>query len=204
MDGEWLLFWRVTSKHFWFWWNFVISTSPAVTKSSYSKSLKNLVYRKKKYVIVLKIEHWMANSVDSDQSDLGLQSLSVCTKLCVENLHVASLHFCNEASLHYCNDPKFLDRQVWTNSVDPDQTTPTNRNAHYISLYKKGVFYCGCTCTFALLTWSYHWVMVGKVKIGIIAISLQIFWQKFCRDVPCLVLYQTYHFSPNTSICLVG
>ena len=24
--------------------------------------------------------------------------------------------------LNYCNDPKFLDRQVWANSVDPDQT----------------------------------------------------------------------------------
>ena len=24
----------------------------------------------------------------------------------------------------YCNDPKFLDRQVWANSVDPDQTAP--------------------------------------------------------------------------------
>ena len=25
----------------------------------------------------------------------------------------------------YCNDPKFLDRQVWANSADPDQTAPT-------------------------------------------------------------------------------
>ena len=24
----------------------------------------------------------------------------------------------------YRNDPKFSDRQVWTNSADPDQTTP--------------------------------------------------------------------------------
>ena len=24
----------------------------------------------------------------------------------------------------YSNDPKFLDRQVWANSVDPDQTAP--------------------------------------------------------------------------------
>ena len=24
----------------------------------------------------------------------------------------------------YCNDPKFLDRQVWTYIVDPDQTAP--------------------------------------------------------------------------------
>ena len=25
----------------------------------------------------------------------------------------------------YRNDPKFLDRQVWANSADPDQTAPT-------------------------------------------------------------------------------
>ena len=25
----------------------------------------------------------------------------------------------------YRNDPKFSDRQVWTNSADPDQTAPT-------------------------------------------------------------------------------
>ena len=25
-------------------------------------------------------------------------------------------------SLYYCNGPKFLDRHVWANSVDPDQT----------------------------------------------------------------------------------
>ena len=25
----------------------------------------------------------------------------------------------------YCNEPKFLDRQVWANSADPDQTAPT-------------------------------------------------------------------------------
>ena len=24
--------------------------------------------------------------------------------------------------LKYCNDPKFSDRQVWANSVNPDQT----------------------------------------------------------------------------------
>ena len=30
------------------------------------------------------------------------------------------VYFCNA----YCNDPKFSDRQVWANSVDPDQTAP--------------------------------------------------------------------------------
>ena len=27
--------------------------------------------------------------------------------------------------LDYRNDPKFLDRQVWANSLDPDHTAPT-------------------------------------------------------------------------------
>ena len=27
-------------------------------------------------------------------------------------------------NIHYRNDPKFLDRWVWANSVDPDQTSP--------------------------------------------------------------------------------
>ena len=31
----------------------------------------------------------------------------------------------NIPNLLYPNDPKFLDRQVWANSVDPDQTAPT-------------------------------------------------------------------------------
>ena len=29
-----------------------------------------------------------------------------------------------EGPENYCKDPKFLDRQVWANSVDPDQTAP--------------------------------------------------------------------------------
>ena len=30
----------------------------------------------------------------------------------------------NQIYVVYCNDPKFSDRQVWTNSADPDQTAP--------------------------------------------------------------------------------
>ena len=29
-----------------------------------------------------------------------------------------------ELPIVYHNDPKFLDRQVWANSADPDQTAP--------------------------------------------------------------------------------
>ena len=28
----------------------------------------------------------------------------------------------SKLKLQYCNDPKFSDRQVWANNVDPDQT----------------------------------------------------------------------------------
>ena len=33
------------------------------------------------------------------------------------------LHFAANSTA-YCNDPKFLERQVWANSADPDQTAP--------------------------------------------------------------------------------
>ena len=42
-----------------------------------------------------------------------------------------------------------------------------------------------------------------KWKLRFIAISLQIFWQKFCRNVCWVVLHQAYHFRPNLSVyCL--
>ena len=32
--------------------------------------------------------------------------------------------YCHTLLRLYCNDPKFLDRQIWANSVGPDQTAP--------------------------------------------------------------------------------
>ena len=41
------------------------------------------------------------------------------------------------------------------------------RNVHYINLYNN-VFYCRCSCTFiAMATYSFHLLIMGKVKIGI-------------------------------------
>ena len=34
------------------------------------------------------------------------------------------LRLCQAGQLTYRNVPKFSDRQVWANSVDPDQTAP--------------------------------------------------------------------------------
>ena len=31
---------------------------------------------------------------------------------------------CNKTQLYSCNNLKYSDRQVWANSVDPDQTAP--------------------------------------------------------------------------------
>ena len=35
-----------------------------------------------------------------------------------------NLHKFEQKYVKYCNDPKFLDKQVWANSADPDQTAP--------------------------------------------------------------------------------
>ena len=37
------------------------------------------------------------------------------------------------AIIMYRNDPKFSDKQVWTNSVDPDQTAPRGSTLFAIS-----------------------------------------------------------------------
>ena len=42
-------------------------------------------------------------------------------------------------------------------------------------------------------------LQLEKWKLNFIAISLQIFWQKFYGNVCWVVLHQTYHFSPNLS-----
>ena len=59
----------------------------------------------------------------------------------------------------------------------------------------------------ALCLLSQHKVSVDlqweKWKLRFIAISLQIFWQKFYRNVPWVVLYKTYEFCPNRWIWLV-
>ena len=70
---------------------------------------------------------------------------------------------------------------------------------HNISLYKNYVFYCCCSCAFlATATDNFHRLM------AFISISLQIFWQKFFRNVPWVDLYHTYEFRPNRWIWLVA
>ena len=53
--------------------------------------------------------------------------------------------------LQYCNDPKFSDRQVWTNSADPDQTAP---RSSLIRVYTA----CQSVCIFwthSVVKWYY-------------------------------------------------
>ena len=61
------------------------------------------------------------------------------------------------------------------------------RNVHNISLYKSYVFCCCCLRAFiAMATWSFH-----RLEMGI---SMQVFWQKFFRNVCWVVFYQTDNF----------
>ena len=48
---------------------------------------------------------------------------------------VAQLKNSNDLELIYRNDPKFMDRSVWANSSDPDQTAPF-RSIIIIYLYQ--------------------------------------------------------------------
>ena len=65
----------------------------------------------------------MANSVDPDQTAPGS---ALFAQTCLsENL--GTLRYEVQPMfqvLGQSNDPKFSDRQVWANSVDPDQTAP--------------------------------------------------------------------------------
>ena len=50
----------------------------------------------------------------------------------------------NHKPCTYCNDPKYSDRQVWANSVDPDQTASDQGlqfNLHLLDalLYSKAI-----------------------------------------------------------------
>ena len=53
------------------------------------------------------------------------------------------------------------------------------RNVHNISLYKRYVFYCDCLCAFVgMLTYSFHWLKMGKMKIGIYCSPIAGIWAK--------------------------
>ena len=63
------------------------------------------------------------------------------------------------------------------------------RNDHNISLYKNYIF-----IAVALATYSFPRLLMEKWKEAFISFSLQIFWQKFSRNVPWVVLLQTMNF----------
>ena len=72
----------------------------------------------------------MANSVEPDQTaPLGLSIQKLRIIMVLEQGHIVEifgeiLQFPWCQIYMYSNDPKFLDRQVWANSADPDQTAP--------------------------------------------------------------------------------
>ena len=56
---------------------------------------------------------------------------------------VRVVHLCFPALMKYCNDPKFTDRRVSANSVDPDQTAP--RGGIWSGSTPKGAIWSGST-----------------------------------------------------------
>ena len=69
-----------------------------------------------------------------------------------------------------------------------------------ISLYKNVVL-LSLLKHFGCYHGNFKW---QKWKLRFIAISLQIFWRKFYRNVCWMVLHNAYHFSLNLSIWLVA
>ena len=67
--------------------------------------------------------------------------------------------------MKYRNDPKFSDRQVWANSVDPDQTAP------------RGAVWSGSTLFAALsnIFWMHHSTVKAHFSISNFSIITAIF-----------------------------
>ena len=67
----------------------------------------------------------MANSVDPNETaSLGAEFGLVILEESGLGLHCLFMLICPKTFTVYRNVPKFLDRQVWANSADPDQTAP--------------------------------------------------------------------------------
>ena len=60
---------------------------------------------------------YLCSSNDPETLRFALLTLEL---LAIESSDVV----CAQVGIMYRNDPKFLDRQVWANSADPDQTAP--------------------------------------------------------------------------------
>ena len=78
------------------------------------------------------------------------------------------------------------------------------------SIYRPGerkvVFFCSnqLRTLFVMATYSSHWLIMGKVETGFYCCLTADIWQKFYRNVPWVVLYETYEFCPNRWIWLVA
>ena len=56
----------------------------------------------------------------------------------------------------------------------------------------------------AMAIYNCHYLKWEKIELAFIAISLQIFWRIFYRNVPWEFLYRPYEFCPNRWIWLVA
>ena len=69
-------------------------------------------------------------------------------KLCLDNNF--SMLYCSQASYH--NDAKCLDRQIWANSVDPNQTSHSGSTLFAIPLH-----FFGCIITVMIISFRTDW-----------------------------------------------
>ena len=78
------------------------------------------------------------------------------------------------------------------------------RNVHNIRLYISYDFCSRCSCAFIAMTTLFPLTYNGKSEKKHLLLSQQIFWQRFYRHIPWVVLYETYEFCPNRWIWLVA
>ena len=81
----------------------------------------------------------------------------------------------------------------------------------FMALMSSKLIFCYCCCRntlVALATESFHRLIMGKMKIGsngsLIAVSMQVFWQIFFRNVCRVVLCQAKEFCTNSLFWFVA
>ena len=105
--------------------------------------------------------------------------------------------------------PSVVRPSTFSNDISSEAQNPIRTKFQY-SIYRPGEQIIVFFVPIGLELWLLWQLIVAidlqweKWKLAFIAISLQIFWQKFCRNVPWVTLYQQYEFCPNCWIWLVA
>ena len=61
----------------------------------------------------------------------SIKLMILCHLVVIDFHPILRLSMPGRPSLMHHNDPKFLDRQLWANCVDPDQTAPLIRDCTF-------------------------------------------------------------------------